>query len=187
MKSTITYQNLNESRVPEGFRGRSAWVAQLWWIVEFFFFRPSPQFLYGWRRFLLRLFGAKIGKKVLIRPTTHITYPWKVIIGDYSWVGDEVVLYSLGNIYIGKNVSIAQRSYFCTGLHDYSVVTFDIGSKPIHICDQVWITTDVFVGPGVTIGEGSVVGSRSSVFSDLPAGMICFGNPAKVIKPRPHA
>ena len=187
MRSHPVYQNLKDAHLPEGFRGRSALVTQLWWIIELFLFRLSPQFLYGWRRFLLRLFGAKIGKNFLIRPTAHITYPWKVNIGDYSWVGDDVVLYSLGNIYIGKNVAIAQRSYFCTGLHNYNVFTFDISSEPITICDQVWITTDVFVGPGVTIGEGSVVGSRSSVFNDLPAGMICFGNPAIAIKPRSHS
>jgi putative colanic acid biosynthesis acetyltransferase WcaF len=82
-------------------------------------FRTSPQFLYGWRNFLLRLFGAKIGKKVIIRPSVKITYPWKLSIGDYSWIGDDVDLYTLGEIDIGNHVVISQRSYLCTGSHDY--------------------------------------------------------------------
>ena len=102
-------QLLNTFKLPENFRGKNAFVVQLWWIVQGTFFRMSPQFLYGFRNFLLRLFGAKIGKKVIIRPTVKITYPWKVSIGDYSWIGDDVVLYSLGEIEIGKNVVISQK------------------------------------------------------------------------------
>ena len=180
----IEYQDLARHRVPKNFRGRNVFIVQLWWIVQASLFAWSPQVLYGWRRFLLRLFGAKIGKGVIIRPSVKITYPWKVSIGDYSWVGDETVLYSLGNITIGKNVSIAHRDYFCTGLHDIHSITFDIAQKPIVIEDEVWIPNDVFVGPGVTIGKGCVIGARSSVFKDLPAGMICMGNPAKPIKAR---
>ena len=94
-------QNLNKFQLPKNFRGKNAFVVQLWWIVQGTLFRMSPQFLYGFRRFLLRLFGAKIGKNVIIRSTVRTTYPWKVSIGDYSWIGDDVVLYSLGEIEIG--------------------------------------------------------------------------------------
>jgi putative colanic acid biosynthesis acetyltransferase WcaF len=184
MNSDGPYQDLGRFRLPKGFRGRSAFIVQLWWLVQWFLFRPSPQVLYGWRRFLLRLFGARIGRGVAIRPTAWITYPWKISIGDYSWIGDDVVLYSLGEIYIGSHAVISQRSYLCTGLHDYSRLTFDIYAQPIRVGDQAWIATDVFVAPGVTIGFGVVVGSRSSVFHDLPSGMICYGNPAVPVKPR---
>jgi putative colanic acid biosynthesis acetyltransferase WcaF len=133
----------------------------------------------------LQLFGAKIGKKVLIRPTAKITYPWKVIVGDYSWIGDNVVLYSLGEIKIGTHSVISQRSYICTGSHDYTSLSFDIFSKPVDIGNEVWIATDVFVAPGVCVGDGSVVGARSTVLHDLPGGKICYGNPAVPVKARP--
>lgn len=181
---TPVYQDLALHKVPCGFRGRNKFVVQLWWIVQATLFAWSPQILYGWRRFLLRLFGAKIGKKVLIRPSAKFTYPWKVSIGDCSWVGDDCVFYSLGEIKIGRNVSIAHRDYFCTGYHDIHSLSFDIKQKPIVIEDECWIPNDVFVGPGVTIGRGAVVGARSTVLKDLPKGMICYGYPAKPIKER---
>jgi len=177
-------QDLKSFRVPAGFRGRPTWVVQLWWIVQATFFRLSPQVLFGWRRFLLRLFGCSVGKGVLIRPTVEITYPWKVSIGDYSWIGDGVTLYSLGQISIGNNVVISQQSYICTGSHDMSAPSFDITQKPISIEDESWIATGVFIAPGIRIGYGAVVGARSSVLSNVPALMVCVGNPAKAIRPR---
>ena len=122
-------QELDKFKLPKNFRGRNAFIVQLWWLVQSLLFRTSPQFLYGYRRFLLRLFGAKIGKKVIIRPTVKITYPWKISIGDYSWIGDDVDLYSLGEIEIGENVVISQKSYICTGSHDYKNSEFPIYAK----------------------------------------------------------
>lgn len=177
-------QDLSKFKLPSNFRGKPGWYVQLWWIVQDTLFRWSPQFMYGWRRFLLRLFGAKVGKRVLIRPTAKVTFPWKVKIGDYSWIGDDVVLYSLGEIEIGNNVVISQRSYICTGSHDYTKIDFPIFAKKIVIEDEAWLATDVFVAPGVRIGRGTVVGARSSVFKDLPPGKVCIGNPAKPIKDR---
>jgi putative colanic acid biosynthesis acetyltransferase WcaF len=187
VSSDQRYQNLDEFRLPDNFRGRAAIVVQLWWIVQFFLIKPSPQFMYAWRRFWIQLFGAQIGKQVLIRPSVKVTYPWKLKIGDYSWIGDDVVLYTLGNIEIGSHTVISQRSYICTGSHDYTSPTFDIYAKAIHIGDQVWIAADVFVAPGVTIGDGAVVGARSTVLHDLPFGMVCYGNPAKPIRSRQMA
>lgn len=177
-------QQLNKFKLPKNFRGKNAFIVQLWWLVQGTLFRMSPQFLYGFRRFLLRLFAAKIGKKVIIRPSAQITYPWKVTIGDYSWIGDNVVLYSLGEIEIGKNVVISQKSYICTGSHDYLQIDFPIFAKKIIIKDECWLATDVFVAPGITIDKGTVVGSRSSVYKDLPGNKICIGNPAQIIKNR---
>jgi len=177
-------QDLSIFKLPKNFRGRPAWLVQLWWLVQSSLFGLSPQFMYGWRCWLLRLFGAKVGKGVLIRPTAKITYPWKVSIGDWAWIGDDVVLYSLGDIEIGANTVISQKSYICTGGHDFTQPSFDIYAKKIHIGSEVWIATDVFVAPGVAIGDGAVVGTRSTVLHDLPARMISFGNPAKPIRPR---
>jgi putative colanic acid biosynthesis acetyltransferase WcaF len=180
------YQDLSSFKLPDNFRGRSAVVVQLWWLVQSTLFAWSPQFLYGWRRFLLRLFGAHIGKRVLIRPTTKITYPWKVSIGDYSWVGEDTVLYSLGDIKIGAHTAIAQEVYLCTGNHNYARSAFDIYAVPIEIADEVWIANDVFIAPGVHVGRGCVIGARSTVFQDMPAGKICYGSPARPMKDRPR-
>jgi putative colanic acid biosynthesis acetyltransferase WcaF len=180
----MIFQDLDSFKLPKNFRGKNPFFVQLWWIVQAIFFKNSPQVFYGWRRFLLRLFGAKIGKKVIIRPTVRTTYPWKLTIGDYSWIGDDVVLYTLGSIDIGKNVVVSQKSYICTGAHDYSQEDFPIYQKPIHISDQAWIATDVFVAPGVTIGKGTVVGARSSVFKSLPENGVYMGSPAKFVRKR---
>ncbi|TYC51810.1 colanic acid biosynthesis acetyltransferase WcaF [Zoogloea oleivorans] len=177
-------QDLSLFVMPTGFRGRSALIVQLWWFVQATLFRWSPQFAYGFRRALLRFFGADIGLGVIVRPSVTITYPWKVTIGDHAWVGDDVVLYSLGEISIGKNSVVSQRSYICAGDHDYSNPKFPIRALPVVIGPQNWIATDVFVAPGVSIGAGNVVGARSSVFSDLPDGMVCLGSPCRPIKPR---
>lgn len=133
---------------------------------------------------ILRLFGAKIGKGVLLRPSAKFTYPWKIEIGDYSWIGDEVVLYSLGEISIGSHSVISQRSYLCAGSHDYKKINFPLIANKIKIENHCWVATDVYVAPGVTIGEGTIVGARSSVFKDLPEMKICIGNPAKPVKDR---
>jgi putative colanic acid biosynthesis acetyltransferase WcaF len=177
-------QDLSQFKLPENFRGRNSIIVQLWWLCDFLFFRPSPQILYSWRSFLLRLFGAKVGKNVIIRPSVKITYPWKIEIGDFAWIGDDVVLYSLGTIKIGKNAVISQKSYLCAASHNYNSLSFDIFSKPIIIEDEVWIATDVFIAPGVTVGKGAVVGARSSVFKSIEGGFIYSGNPLKSVKKR---
>lgn len=178
------YQDLSRFRVPPGFRGRPAWFVQLWWLVDAVLFRPSPQVCYAWRRALLRLFGARIGCDVIIRPTARITYPWKVSIGDFSWIGDDVTLYSLGPILIGEHTVVSQHTYVCAGDHDYDAVDFPIRGHTTTIGSQVWLGTSVFVGPGTSIADGAVVGARSTVTRDLPAGMVCVGTPARPIKRR---
>jgi putative colanic acid biosynthesis acetyltransferase WcaF len=183
---TECIQDLSKARVPPGFRGRPAWFVQLWWIVQTLLFHPSPQVFYGWRRFILRCFGAQIGKGVLVRPSVKVTYPWKLRIGDWSWVGDEVTLYTLGEITIGESAVVSQRSYLCTGSHDYASPTFDLFAKPILVESESWLAANVFVGPGVTIGRGAIVGACSVVLNDVPSKMICAGNPVKVLRARPN-
>jgi putative colanic acid biosynthesis acetyltransferase WcaF len=179
-----SYQKLPLFELPPDFRGRPGWYVQLWWLVQSLLFKTSPQFMYGWRRWLLKAFGAKIGKGVKLRPSMHTQFPWKVSIGDHTWIGDEVVLYSLGDIEIGSNVVISQRSYLCTGSHDYQVESFPIYAQKITIEDECWLATDVYIAPNVTIGRGTVVGARSSVFHDLPPGIVAVGTPAKQIRER---
>lgn len=177
-------QDLKSFRLPANFRGRPAWFVQLWWLVEATLFRGSPQLLYGFRSWLLRRFGAHIGKGVRIRPTVEIPYPWKLSIGDWCWIGDQVTLYTLGEIEVGANTVISQHSYICAASHDYTLPTFDIFDRPVHIGPEAWLATGVFVGPGVTIGSGAVIGAKSVVLKDVPALMVCAGFPAKVLRPR---
>lgn len=177
-------QRLDNFMLPQGFRGRSGVWCQLWWLVQACLFSTSPQFMYGWRRLILRFFGANIGQFVIIRPSVRITYPWKLDIGDYAWVGDNVELYSLGQIKIGAHAVVSQRSYICTGSHDIKSRDFKIFSKPVIIEDGAWLGTDVFVAPGVTVGRNAVIGARSSVFADAKAGFVHFGTPAKPVRER---
>ncbi|MDA9468312.1 WcaF family extracellular polysaccharide biosynthesis acetyltransferase [Bradyrhizobium sp. CCBAU 53415] len=178
------FQKLDQFRVPPGFRGRGAVVVVLWQVVQSTLFALSPQPFFAWRRFLLRLFGAKIGRKVLLRPTVRVTYPWKTEIGDFSWVGDHVELYSLDFISIGSHSVISQRSYLCTGSHDMDDITFSYITAPIKVGDQVWIASDVFVAPGVKVGRGAVVGARSTVLRDVPPEVVAIGEPARVVRDR---
>ena len=178
------YQDLSRFRLPPDFRGRPAWLVQIWWMVQETLFAWSPQALFGWRNFLLRLFGAKVGHHVQIRSTARVTFPWKVVIGDYVWIGEQAQLYSLGPIEIGSHVSISHRTYLCTGSHDYTKPEFDIYTRKITIEDEVWLANEVFVGPGVTIGRGAVLAVRSTALKDMPAGMLCYGTPAVAVRPR---
>lgn len=173
-------QDLRSFRLPAGFRGKSAFSVQLWWIVQAILFRPSPQFMYPWRRFLLRLFGAKIGVGVLLRPSVRVTYPWKLAIGNYSWIGDRVELYTLDRISIGDNAVVSQGCYLCTGSHDFSKPTFDMRTAPILIGSEAWIAAEVFIAPGVTIGRGAVIGARSTVFKDIPELAIAYGHTCEI-------
>lgn len=163
-------------------RGKPGWFIILWWSVQGSFFRFSLHNMYGWRNFLLRLFGAKIGKNVRIRASAKFTYPWKVSINDYSWVGDDVQFYSLDSINVGKHCVISQESYLCTGSHDIHDHAFGLVTKPIIIKDGAWIASDVFIYPGVVIHEMAVAAARSTVIKDIPFNEIHAGYPAKFLK-----
>lgn len=160
-------------------RGRPGWYILLWWIVQAIAFPLTPQPLNILRRALLRLFGARIGKGVLIRPTARFTYPWKVTIGDYSWIGDDVVLYSLDQIFIGEHCVISQKSYLCTGSHDLQDPAFGLKTASVTIGNGAWVAADCFVGPGVQIGANAVIGARSSVFTHIPPSQVSWGNPCR--------
>lgn len=178
------FQDLALFSVPASFRGRSAFFVQIWWLVQALIFRPLPQICFPLRRLILRAFGAHVGANVKIRPGVRITYPWKVSIGDNTWIGDDVTLYSLGPIAIGSNSVISQQTYICAADHDHSDVTFPLRERPVCIGSEVWIAGAVWIGPGVTIGDGTVVGARSNVFKSLPPRMICFGSPCVPVKVR---
>ncbi|MEO7931669.1 MAG: putative colanic acid biosynthesis acetyltransferase [Chthoniobacterales bacterium] len=141
-------------------------------------FRYSPRLLWGWRRQLLRLFGAKVGGNVHIHPTVRIFIPWNLRIGDWSSIGFDALLYNLGTLVIGENVTISQRAHLCGGSHDYRDTSMPLLKLPITIEDNTWICADAFIGPGVVIKRDSVVAARAVVVKNVDTGTIVGGNPA---------
>jgi len=156
----------------------------LWQIVWLLLYRPTPRLFHPWRCLLLRLFGAKLGKSVHPYPSARVWAPWNLEMGDHSCLSEGVDCYCVAKISIGAHSTVSQYSFLCTASHDHSKAVMPLVAAPITIGERVWITADVFVGPGATIGDGAVVTARSSVFSDLPPWMVARGNPAMAVKPR---
>jgi len=181
VKAFIKLKNYNQDNYD---RGRSSVFIFLWWVVQGTLFRFSLHNAYNWRAKLLRLFGSNIGEKTKIRASSKFHYPWKVSIGDYSWIGDNVQFYSLDEIHIGSNCVVSQESYLCTGSHNIKDPHFGLITKPIVIKDGAWVASDVFVYPGVVINEMAVVAARSTVINDIPANEVHAGSPAKYVKKR---
>ena len=177
-------QDLSKFKLPKNFRGRNVITVQLWWLVQATLFRFSPQVMYGWRRFLLRIFGAKIGRSAHPYPSAKIWAPWNLEMGAHSCIANWVDCYNVGKITLGANATVSQYSFLCTASHDYNDPAMPLVTGPIVIGERAWITADVFVGPGVTVGDGAVVTARSSVFADVAPWVVASGNPAVVVKPR---
>ncbi len=159
-------------------------VGRAMWDAVSPLFSLSPRRLWGWRCWLLRLFGASVGKGVHISPSAKIFIPWNLTIGDHSSIGFESLIYNLGPITIGQRVTISQRAHLCGGSHDCRDATMPLLKLPITIGDDAWVCADAFVGPSVTVGEGAVVGARAAVFKDVAPWTIVGGNPAKQISIR---
>jgi putative colanic acid biosynthesis acetyltransferase WcaF len=165
-------------------RGRARGVETLWYLCKCVFFLsplPWPQGLKAW---LLKCFGAKIGEGVVIKPRVNIHFPQKLVIGSHSWIGEEVFILNLEPVTIGAHCCISQRAFLCTGNHDFRDPLFPYRGAPIVVEDGVWVGAAVFVGPGITIGTDAVVTAGSVVAGNLPAGMICSGNPCVPTKKR---
>ena len=147
-------------------------------------FRFSPRVAFGWRRWLLRLFGARVGRGVNIYQTAVIYFPWNLTIGDWSSIGEHALVYNLGPVTIGRGVTVSQRSHLCAGTHDHRRRDLPLLKPPIEIADDAWICADAFVGPGVTVGKGAVVAARAVAVKDVEPWSIVGGNPARFIKTR---
>jgi putative colanic acid biosynthesis acetyltransferase WcaF len=149
-------------------------------------FRFSPRPCFGWRAFLLRLFGAKIGRCVHIYNSATIYFPWNLEAGDFSAVGEHAFIYNLGRVTIGARATISHRTHLCAGTHDYTKADFPLLRPPIVIGEQAWVCADAFIGPDVTVGEGAIVGAAAVVVKDVAPWTIVAGNPAREIKQRPR-
>src|SRR3989475_12883068 len=154
------------------------------WTLAQPLFRLSPRPCFGWRRFLLRCFGAKVGHSVHVYPTTTIYFPWNLEAGDESAIGEYAFIYNLGRVTLGARVTISHGAHVCAGTHDHTRSDFPLQRPPITIGSDAWICADAFVGPGVTIGEGAIVGARAVAMKDVKPRSIVVGNPARESKKR---
>lgn len=153
-----------------------------WRVVWLLAYRPSPKLFHGWRRFLLRSFGAKIAKDAYPHPSVKIWAPWNLEMGSLSSLGPYVDCYCVDKVIIGSHVTISQYSFLCTATHEYRDPRRPLVTSPIVISDRAWVAACVFIGPGVTVGEHAVVGARASVFRDVDPWTVVGGNPARVIR-----
>jgi putative colanic acid biosynthesis acetyltransferase WcaF len=156
----------------------------IWYIFYLGLFKYSPRFFHSWRSFVLRCFGAKIGKGVHIYPKVIIWAPWNLEIADNVGIANGVNLYSQGKIIIGKKSIISQGSFICTGSHDYRKKGNPLITKAIIIKDNVWIAAECFIHPGSIINSGAIIGARSVVSNEIPSWSVCVGFPCKFIKKR---
>ncbi len=138
----------------------------------------------GWKRFLLRMFGAKIHPTAVVYSSAKIYYPANLEMAEYSCLASDVDCYNVAPIKIGANTTVSQGSYLCTASHDITNPLNPLVTSPIIIEDQAWVGARAFIGMGVTIGQGSVVGATASVFKDVEPWIVVGGNPAKFIKRR---
>jgi putative colanic acid biosynthesis acetyltransferase WcaF len=160
-------------------------IRLLWSIVWTLFARPIPRsLLSGWKRFLLRCFGAKIHKTAIVYSSATVYMPWNLEMDEYACLAPEVDCYNVTKIKIGAHSTVSQKTYLCSASHDISKSNSPLITAPIVIEDQVWIGADAFVGMGATIRQGAVVGARACVFKDVEPWTVVGGNPAKFIKKR---
>ena len=165
-------------------RGRPFFVEALWYLCKCFLFLtplPVPSAL---KCFVLRLFGAKVGKGVVIKPQVKILFPWKLSVGDYTWIGEEVFILNFEPVTIGSHCCISQRAFLCGGNHDYRDPEMPYRNGRIVVEDGAWVGAQAFVAQGVHIGSEAVITAGSVVTKDQPSKMICRGNPCLPVKQR---
>ena len=156
----------------------------LWYYTNLIFFKNGWFPFYGLKIFLLKLFGATLGKGVFIKPFVNIKYPWFLVIGNNVWIGEEVWIDNLALVTIGDNVCISQGVLLLTGSNDYKTETFDLIVNPITIENSVWICAKAIVCAGVVCHTNSMVTAGSVITSDCEENGIYTGNPALRIKTR---
>lgn len=156
----------------------------LWYLVlnAFFMNRFFP--FMGIKRALLRIFGAQVGKGLIIKPRVNIKYPWNLAIGDHVWIGEEVWIDNLDKVSLGNHVCLSQGAFILSGNHDYKKVTFDLMTLPIILEEGVWIGAKAIVVQGVKCGSHAVLGVGSVATADLDPYTIYQGIPATKVRGR---
>lgn len=156
----------------------------LWYLTNALFFQSAIPYPYLFKIFLLKRFGARMGKEITIKPNVNIKYPWFLEIGNNSWIGEGVWIDNLGKVKIGDNVCISQGAMLLCGNHNYKKETFDLIVGDITLEDGVWVGAKVIVCPGVTLKTHSVITAGSVVTKDTESYTIYQGNPAVAIRKR---
>lgn len=167
-----------------GYKGGPAWKQFLWYPCQYFVFDTALPIPYSFKRWILRLFGARIGKGVVIKPNVRIKYPWRLSIGNHSWVGEAVWIDNLLEVHIGNNVALSQGALLLTGNHDYTDPTFAYRLGKIVLEDGVWIGANAVVCPDVVCQSHSVLTVGAVATKSLEPWSINAGNPAKPIRRR---
>jgi putative colanic acid biosynthesis acetyltransferase WcaF len=173
-----------DTHVGPSFSLKNRFSRLLWGVSAALLFHPSPRPLHKWRSFLLRLFGAKVGRGVHVYPGAKIWAPWNLELADECGIAAGAILYSQGKIFIGRRAVVSQGAHLVTGTHDYTKPGFPLITMPIIIGDHAWIAAEAFIHAGITIGEGCVIGARSVVTRDMPNWKVCSGHPCEPIKER---
>jgi putative colanic acid biosynthesis acetyltransferase WcaF len=156
----------------------------LWGLVQSSLYRWSPKRAFAWRRFLLRMFGAKLEASSYCYPTTMIWDPARLQVGKHTAIGPGVEVYSVDRIEIGSHCTVSMQAFLCTGSHDISDPQMELTHAPIVIENGTWVCARAFIGPGVRLGEGSVVAACAVVSKDVDPWTVVAGNPAIVKKQR---
>lgn len=181
----MTKANLNLKTYSSSFNLRNKLLRLIWNLSAYFIFKPFRLNLFkSYRAAVLNLFGGDVHPTANVYASVKIWAPWNLQVGEYSTLGPQVDCYNQGEITIGKNTIVSQKSYLCASSHDHKKPDFPLILCPIKIGDGVWIAADAFIGPGVRIENNVVVGARSAVFRSLEANKVYGGNPAKWIKNR---
>ncbi|WP_158824905.1 WcaF family extracellular polysaccharide biosynthesis acetyltransferase [Mucilaginibacter lacusdianchii] len=187
MNDTLKYTSrvkLNDFHPSSFNRGASKLKEIVWYAVKMIFFLSAMPYPNKLKVAFLRLFGAKVGKGIIIKPRVNIHFPWKLQLGSDVWIGEEVCILNFEKATIGSNVCISQRAFLCGGNHDFKDPTMPYRNGPITLQDGVWIGASCFIAPGVYIGADTVVVATSTVTNSLESNGIYRGNPAIYIKPR---
>ena len=158
---------------------RVVWMAA--WLV---LARFTPPPLHAWRRLVLRMFGARIGKGVRVHASVSIWHPRNLELGELVLIGQGVRIYNQGHITIGARSVVSQRAHICASTHDVNDPHFQLQLRPVRIGEQCWVAAEAFVGPGVTMQDRSVLAARGALFGDAAADGIYSGNPAVLLKQR---
>jgi putative colanic acid biosynthesis acetyltransferase WcaF len=157
----------------------------VWGVVWTLLYRPSPRWMHGWRRFLLRCFGARVAATAVPYAGARVWAPWNLTMAPGSCLSDHVDCYCVAAITLGTHATVSQYSHLCSASHDYRDPSMPLVIAPIVIGADAWVAADVFVGPGVVIGEGAVVGARSTVMNDVEPWTVVAGSPPLVRGRRP--